>query len=56
MGILDMADEFCNPLNQMNGISSINTNVKQENKLHEQPLVTFIRKDNEENIIYREEV
>ena len=56
MGILDIADEFCNPLNQMNGVNSTKTNVKLENKLHEQPLVTFIEDEHEKNVIYREEL
>lgn len=56
MGILDMTDEFCNPLNQKNEMNSINGTVKFGNKLHEQPIVSFIEKENEQEVIYREEV
>lgn len=56
MGILDMTDEFCNPLNEKNRMDNINGNIKFGNKLHEQPIVSFVEKENEQEIIYREEL
>ncbi len=56
MGILDITDEFCNPLKKENTLDSINGNIKFGNKLHEQPIVSFVEKENEQEVIYREEV
>jgi len=56
MGILDITDTFCNPLNKENQMNSINNEIKLGNKLHEQPIVTFVEKENEQNVIYREEM
>lgn len=54
MGILDMTDEFCNSLN--NEKNMIKGETKLGNKLHEQPIVSFVEKDNEKDVIYREEL
>lgn len=56
MGILDITDEFCNPLNQKSQMSSINGEIKLGNKVHEQPIVSFIERNNEQDVIYREEM
>lgn len=56
MGILDMTDEFCNPLNNQDKMNSMKGEIKLGNKMHEQPIVSFIEKNNEQDVIYREEV
>lgn len=56
MGILDMTDQFCDPLKCNRQENFINGEIKAENKLHEQPIVSFVQKDNEQDVIYREEL
>lgn len=55
MGILDITDQFCNPINEMSN-NIMKGEIKLGNKVHEQPIVTFIQKENEQDVIYREEV
>lgn len=55
MGILDMTDAFCNPLKKENQMNSVEE-IKLGNKVHEQPIVSFVEKENEQDIIYREEM
>lgn len=56
MGILDITDNFCKPINSNDSMGFVNSDMKMSNKLHEQPIVTFIEKESEKNVIYREEV
>lgn len=56
MGILDMTDEFCNPLNEKCQMGWVDGEIKLGNKLHEQPIVSFVNHDNEQDVIYREEM
>lgn len=55
MGILDMTDQFCNPISEMSN-NIMKGEIKLGSKVHEQPIVTFIQKENEQDVIYREEV
>lgn len=54
MGILDITDNFCKPITEAKLMGEWQG--KTGNKLHEQPLVTFVEKNEEEEVIYREEV
>ncbi len=56
MGILDMADEFCKPIDAKNMQNSFSCKESLENKVHDQPLVSFVEKENEQDVIYREEL
>lgn len=56
MGILDMADEFCKQINTENTTNCLTCKESIENKVHEQPIVSFVEKENEQDVIYREEL
>lgn len=56
MGIFEMTDSFCNLLNTENQMNSIKNEIKLGNKIHEQPIVSFIENENEQDVIYREEM
>lgn len=56
MGIFDITDKFCNPLNKEKNINSIKGDIQLEGRIHEQPIVSFVQKDNEQEVIYREEL
>ena len=56
MGILDMADEFCKPIDTKNTQNSFCCKESLENKVHDQPIVSFVEKENEQDVIYREEL
>ena len=56
MGILDITDNFCKTINQGDVIGVVNADMKMSNKLHEQPIVSFVEKESEKEVIYREEV
>lgn len=56
MGILDITDNFCKTIHQDNINGILTENMKMSNKVHEQPLVSFIEKEEEKQVIYREEL
>ena len=56
MGILDITDQFCNPIDLQKNINSLNGEIYSEGKIHEQPIVSFVQKENEQEVIYREEM
>lgn len=56
MGILDITDNFCKPINQDSIKGFINADMKMSNKIHEQPIVAFVEKESEKEVIYREEM
>lgn len=56
MGILDLTDDFCKPIHQNNTKGFINEEMRMSNKIHEQPIVAFVEKEEEKEVIYREEL
>ena len=56
MGILDITDNFCKSMRQNNTNSLANEDMKMSNKVHEQPIVTFVETEEEKEVIYREEL
>ena len=47
MGILDITDQFCNPIDLQKNMNSLNGEIYSEGKIHEQPIVSFVQKENE---------
>lgn len=56
MGILDITDNFCKTIDQDSIRTLVNADMKMSNRMHEQPIVTFIEKESEQEVIYREEM
>ena len=52
----DITDQFCNPIDLQKNMNSLNGEIYSEGKIHEQPIVSFVQKENEQEVIYREEM
>lgn len=56
MGILDMTDQFCNPINEKNN-NNVQNNIQLESsRVHEQPIVSFVQREEWKDVLYREEL
>ena len=56
MRILDMTDQFCNPINEKNN-NNVQNNIQLESsRVHEQPIVSFVQREEWKDVLYREEL